>query len=135
MNNISFIKFKDICSKYGHLTPIEGKYDIPYDIKRVFYIHGVPDVESRGHHAHRWVYQTLICLKGSMKIKLSDSKDEEVFTLDDPSVGLMIGPWIWNEMYDYSQDCVLLVLCSDYYDEEDYIRDFEVYKKEVENRF
>ena len=127
MYNVSLIKFKDIYSKYGHLTPIEGSIDIPYEIKRIFYIYGVPGKETRGHHAHKWVYQTLICLNGSLKIKLKTPKDEEVRILDNPSEGLMIGPGIWNEMYDYSEGCVVLVLCSDKYDEEDYLRDYDVY--------
>lgn len=135
MYNVSLIKFKDIKSQYGHLTPIESKMDLPYEIQRIFYIYGVPSNETRGHHAHRWVYQTLVCVKGSLKITTKNHKDEETYILNNPSEGLMIGPWIWNEMSDYSEDCVLLVLCSDKYSEEDYIRNYDIYKEESKRHF
>lgn len=135
MCNVSVLRFKDVESKYGHLIPIEARYDIPYEVKRGFYIYGVPNGKTRGYHAHRWIYQTLICLKGSLKVKLKDTNEEEIYVLDDPTIGLMIGPWIWNEMFDYSEDCVLLVLCSDNYDENDYIRNYDVYETEVRNTF
>ncbi|ERI94318.1 WxcM-like protein [Clostridiales bacterium oral taxon 876 str. F0540] len=135
MFNASLVKFKDIHSKYGHLTPIESKFDIPYDIKRIFYIYDVPNIETRGHHAHRWVYQTLICVKGSLKVRLKNPIEETVFELNNPSIGLMIGPWVWNEMFDYSEDCVLLVLASDHYDEKDYIRNYDIYLEEAKKIF
>ena len=84
----------------------------------------------RGNHAHRWLYETLVCLKGSVKIKLKGYNSEEVYTLDNPEKGLIIGPMVWNEMFDYTEDCILLVLCSDNYNELEYIRDYSVFIKE-----
>lgn len=135
MYNCSLLKFKDISNKYGHLTPIESNYDIPYDIKRIFYIYGVPNDDSRGHHAHRKTYQTLICVHGSLKVKVKAPDIEEIFTLDSPDIGLMIGPMIWGEQFDYSEDAVLLVLTSDYFSEEDYIRNYDIYLEEAKKRF
>ncbi|MBC5628545.1 FdtA/QdtA family cupin domain-containing protein [Clostridium sp. NSJ-6] len=131
MYNVALIKFKNISSECGHLIPIEGKIDIPYEIKRIFYIYGVPKDKKRGNHSHRSLYEILICLKGSLKVKVQNGREEEVYVLNNEYEGLMIGPWIWNEMFDYSDDCVLLVLCSDKYDESEYLRDYDVFLKEV----
>jgi dTDP-4-dehydrorhamnose 3,5-epimerase-like enzyme len=135
MYNCSIIKFKDVANKYGHLTPIEGFYDVPYEIKRIFYIYGVPNGNVRGHHAHRKTYQTLICVNGSLKVRVKTPNEEEVYVLDSPDKGLMIGPMIWGEQFDYSEDAVLLVLTSDYFDENDYIRNFDIYIEEAKSRF
>lgn len=135
MYNVSLIKFKEILSQSGHLVPIESKVDIPYEIKRIFYIFGVPSNEKRGNHGHRRLYEILICLKGSLKVRVNNGSKEEVYTLNHQSEGLMIGPWIWNEMFDYSDDCVLLVLCSDKYDESEYIRDYSIFLEEASKIF
>ena len=135
MNNCSLIKFVDIANKYGHLTPIEGNYDIPYEIKRVFYIYGVKETESRGHHAHRKTYQTLVCVHGSLKVKVTIPNKEEVIELNNADEGLLIGPMVWAEQFDFSEDAVLLVLASDYYVESDYIRNFDIYLEEAGKRF
>lgn len=135
MYNCSLIKFKVIANKYGSLTPIEGVYDIPHEIKRVFYIYGVSNDTIRGYHAHRKTYQTLICVHGSLKVRLRTPNSEEVFILDSPDKGLMIGPMIWGEQYDYSEDAVLLVLASDYFSENDYIRNYDIYLEEANKRF
>lgn len=135
MFNCSLLKFKDIANKYGHLTPIEENYDVPYEIKRIFYIYGVPEGDVRGHHAHKKTYQTLICVHGSLKVRVKTPDSEEIFTLDTPDKGLMIGPMVWGEQFDYSEDAVLLVLTSDYFEEEDYIRNYDIYLEEAKKRF
>lgn len=135
MYNCSLLKFKDISNKYGHLTPIEGNYDIPYEMKRIFYIYGVPNDDARGYHAHRKTYQTLICVHGSLKVRVKNPNSEEIFTLDSPDKGLMIGPMVWGEQFDYSDDAVLLVLTSEYFDEDDYIRNYDIYLEEAKKRF
>ena len=135
MYNCSLIKFKDISNKYGHLTPIEGFYDVPYEIKRIFYIYDVPNQDKRGHHAHRKTYQTLICVHGSLKVRVKTPDSEEIFILDSPDKGLMVGPMIWGEQFDYSDDAVLLVLTSEYFDENDYIRNYDIYVEEAKKRF
>ncbi len=135
MFNCSLFKFLSINSKYGNLTPIEELVDVPFDIKRIYYITKVPQDISRGFHAHRKLHQVLICLNGSVKIKVKSPKEETEFILDNTSVGLYIGPYIWREMYDFSENTVLLVLASDYYKEDDYIRNIDFYMKEALNRY
>ncbi|URZ08141.1 sugar 3,4-ketoisomerase [Clostridium felsineum] len=135
MFNTTFIKFKDIKDKYGHLTPIESKINIPFEIKRVYYITKVDDGVIRGFHAHKKLHQVLICLNGSVKIKLKNPNSEELVELNEPSVGLYIGPLIWREMFDFTEGSVLLVLASDYYNEKDYIRNYDFYLEEAKKVF
>lgn len=135
MYNCSLFKFLNINGKYGDLTPIEEFVDVPFDIKRVYYITKVPQDITRGFHAHRKLHQVLICISGSVKIKVKTPKEENEFLLDNSSVGLYIGPYIWREMYNFSENAVLLVLASDYYSEDDYIRNIDFYMQEACNRF
>jgi dTDP-4-dehydrorhamnose 3,5-epimerase-like enzyme len=135
MYNCSLLKFINITSKYGDLTPIEEMVDIPFDIKRIYYITKVPPGIERGFHAHRKLHQVLICLNGSVKIKVKNPKEDTEFLLEDSSVGLYIGPYIWREMYDFSEGAVLLVLASDYYSEDDYIRNIDFYMQEAVKRY
>jgi len=131
MFNCSLIKFKDITDKYGHLTPIEAKIDIPFEIKRIYYITGVEQGVTRGFHSHSKLHQVLICLNGSIKIKVKNPNEEEIIELNDPSVGLYIGTYVWREMFDFTEGSVLLVLASEHYDESDYIRNYDFYLKEA----
>ncbi len=135
MLNCALVKFKEVRDKYGHLTPIEGKVDIPFEIKRVYYISKVEQGVTRGFHSHRKLHQVLICLNGSVKIRLKNPDSEEVVELNEPSLGLYIGPYIWREMFDFTEGSVLLVLASEYYDEDDYIRNYDYYLEEAKKRF
>lgn len=109
----------------GQLVAIEEMKDIPFRIKRVYYMYDTGTLVSRGHHAHKCLEQILICVHGSCKILLDDGNDKETLVLDKPYEGLYIANDIWREMFDFSEDAVLLVLASQYYDENDYIRDYE----------
>lgn len=131
MYNCSLIKFKNINDRYGNLTPIEEKHDVPFEIKRIYYISGVEKGCERGFHAHRRLHQVLICLNGSVKIRVKTPGSEEVFTLNKCDEGLYIGKLVWREMFDFSEGSVLLVLASEYYDENDYIRNFDFYLQEA----
>lgn len=135
MVNTGLLKFKDITDKYGHLTPIESKIDIPFEIKRTYYITRVEQGITRGYHSHRKLHQVLLCLSGSVKIRLKNPHEDEVIELNDPSVGLYIGPFIWREMFDFTEGSVLLVLASEHYDENDYIRNYDFYQEEAKKRF
>ena len=135
MFNCSLMKFKEISDKYGSLTPIEGQVDIPFDIKRVYYITKVGKDVRRGFHAHRKLHQIVICVNGSVKIKVKNLDGEEVVELNDSTVGLYIGPYVWREMFDFSEESVLLVLASEYYDENDYIRNYDFYLDEIRDRY
>lgn len=131
MMNVSKYRFKDITDKYGHLTPIEGKKDIPFDVKRVYYISGVEAGVRRGFHSHRDLKQMLICVHGKVKILVKTPYEEEIVELSSPFEGLYIGEMVWREMYDFEDGAVLLVLASEYYTEDDYIRDYKIYEKEA----
>ena len=135
MFNIGLIKFKNIKDNYGSLVPIESKKDIPFEIKRIYYIKDVKKEAIRGFHSHRMLHQVLICISGDVKIRLKDGLEEKIFHLDNSDSGLYIGPMIWREMFEFSQDAVLLVLASEYYDESDYIRDYNIYLEEAKNFF
>lgn len=135
MYNVGMIKFNVFSAGEGTLSAIEGKRDIPFDIKRVYYITGVPEGAHRGSHAHHKLHQVLICLNGSVTIKVHNAKNTQDFALSSPSEGLYIGPHVWREMYDFSPGCVLLVLASELYDELDYIRSYPQYLDNIRELF
>ena len=109
----------------GQLIALEELKDIPFDIKRVYYMYDTKDGVRRGYHAHKSLEQILICIHGSCKIHLDNGKETEEVLLDKPYEGLYVSNVMWREMYDFSPDAVLMVLASDFYKEEDYIRDYE----------
>ena len=132
MKNCRIINFKKIGnSDVGYLTALEENREISFIIKRIYYVYTVPKEIKRGFHAHKRLEQVLICVNGNVKIKLDDGNEKRIFELSNPSKGLYIGPGIWREMYDFNQNAVLLVLASEYYDEEDYIRDYEEFLKMI----
>lgn len=135
MINVNKIQFKDNTDRYGHLTPIEGGRDIPFAIRRVYYISGVEEGVRRGFHSHRKLKQILICVHGKVKILVKTPEEEEVITLDSASQGLYIAEMVWREMYDFEDGAVLLVLASDHYSEDDYIRDYKQYEQEAKDFF
>lgn len=108
----------------GQLIAIEEQKDLPFDIKRVYYIYDTLPGVRRGFHAHRNLEQILVCVSGSCKIHLDDGHDTAEVTLDEPTTGLYISNDTWREMYDFVPGTVLLVLASEYYDESDYLRDY-----------
>lgn len=116
----------------GSLVSLEVNKQIPFDIKRVYYIFDTKQGVSRGFHAHKNLSQILICVKGSCRILLDNGKITENILLDTPNQGILIEGLIWREMHDFSDDCVLLVLASNYYDESDYIRDYNEFIKEAQ---
>lgn len=115
----------------GQLVAIEANKDIPFEVKRVYYMYDTGDGVRRGYHAHKKLQQVLICIHGSCKILLDNGIEKEIVPLDDPSVGLFIGNNMWREMFDFSSDAVLMVLASEYYDESDYIRNYDDFLKFV----
>jgi dTDP-4-dehydrorhamnose 3,5-epimerase-like enzyme len=119
----------------GTLTAIEGGKDIPFEIRRIYYITGVPEGVIRGFHAHRELKQILFCLNGSVKIRVKTPDQERIYPLKNPSEGLFIGSMIWREMLEFSPGAVLMVLASEYYAESDYIRDYGVYLTEAKHWF
>ena len=134
MNNVYEINFKETGSEeIGYLVPLEQNREIPFEIKRVYYTYGVPESVKRGFHGHRELEQVFICLNGEIKIKCFDGKNEEEYLLNEANKGLFVGRMIWHEVYDYSHNSVLMALASDYYDENDYIRDRDIFIKTVKS--
>jgi len=131
--DIKLLNFEIKGDERGSLIALEEYRNIPFEIKRVYYIFDTKEGVIRGKHAHKNLQQVLICVKGSCKILLDNGKERKVITLDSPDKGLYIGSFVWREMYDFSPDCVLVVLADKYYDEEDYIRDYETFLKAVKN--
>ena len=113
----------------GMLVALEEFKDIPFEIKRVYYLYDTKKEVRRGFHAHRSLEQILICIHGSCRVLLDNGTEKKTVSLEKPYEGLYIANDIWREMYDFSSDAVLLVLASDFYREEDYIRDYEIFKK------
>jgi dTDP-4-dehydrorhamnose 3,5-epimerase-like enzyme len=109
----------------GDLIAIEELHEIPFNIKRVYYMYNVGENVIRGKHAHKSLKQVLICIHGKCKILLDDGKgDKQIIQLDSPNKGLYVSNILWREMYEFSPDAVLLVLASELYDESDYIRNY-----------
>ena len=118
--NYNFIVIND---KQGKLVAIEAFKDVPFEIKRVFYIYGTANDAIRGQHANRKSEFVLINLRGSCKVRVYNGHNEEcIFDLDKPTMGLYIPKLVWKDMYDFSDDSILLVLSSEFYDKEEYIR-------------
>lgn len=109
----------------GQLVALEEGIDIPFCIKRVYYMYDTVKGVVRGKHAHKSLEQILICIHGSCKVLLDDGQEKKVVFLEKPYEGLYISNNIWREMYDFSEDAVLMVLASELYDEDDYIRNYD----------
>lgn len=131
MTLIKTIPFKPLGDERGSLVALEGVRSLPFDIRRVYYIFGTKEGVSRGFHAHINLKQVAVCVTGSCRFLLDDGFSKEEFVLDSPTTGLVIENLIWREMYDFSPDCVLMVLADQYYDESDYIRNYEDFLERV----
>lgn len=129
--NYKVLDFKTLGDVRGSLIAIEEGYNAPFEIKRVYYIFDTKKDVERGFHAHINLKQLAVVVKGSCTFVLDNGKTRNDIQLDKPTQGLLIEGLIWREMKDFSSDCVLVVLASEYYDESDYIRDYSVFLEEV----
>ncbi|MBR2534200.1 MAG: FdtA/QdtA family cupin domain-containing protein [Erysipelotrichaceae bacterium] len=127
------LEFKDQGDERGKLVVIEGEKSIPFAIQRVFYIYGSDATVVRGQHANRESEFVLINVAGSSKVRITDGKEEFVVELNRPMTGIYIPKMVWKDMYDFSDDSVLLVLASTHYDGNEYIRDYDAYLEEIKN--
>lgn len=127
INDCRIVDLRKIHDIRGNLTPIEGGKDIPFDIKRVYYLYDVPGGESRGGHAHKQLLQLIVAASGSFTVTIDDGKENKSFNLNRSYYGLLIVPGIWRIIDDFSSGAVLLCLASDHYDAEDYIRNYNVF--------
>ena len=129
MSLINLINFPALGDERGALVALEANRQIPFDIKRVYYIYGTVQGVARGFHAHKALKQVAICLKGSCRFVMDDGKDKQEVIMATPDKGLLINAMQWHEMYDFSEDCVLMVLADQLYDESDYIRNYDAFLK------
>lgn len=121
---IKFIQLQTHGDERGSLIALEQEKNIPFEIKRVYYMFNTTEGVRRGYHAHQQLKQVVIAVRGSCRFLLDDGKEKISIFLDNPAQGLLIESCIWREMYDFSDDCVLMVLADRLYDESDYIRDY-----------
>ncbi|MCI8860911.1 MAG: WxcM-like domain-containing protein [Lachnospiraceae bacterium] len=125
------LEFGDLGDERGNLVVVEGARDIPFEIKRVFYIYGSDSEVVRGQHANRKAEFVLINVSGTSKVRVDNGFEETIIELNRPRMGLYLPTMIWKDMYDFSEDSVLLVLSNIHYDGTEYIRDYDEYLKEV----
>lgn len=124
-------EFKILGDRRGQLIALEANRQIPFDIKRIFYIYGTQEGVPRGNHSHYKTKQFLVAVNGSCQVTLDNGKIKETFNLDKPNIGLFQDALIWGCMHDFSDDCVLLVLADAYYDASDYITDYDKFLEVV----
>lgn len=125
VNDCKIIQLNKIHNRAGNITIIENNLDIPFDVRRIYYLYDIPSNETRGGHAHRELYQLVIGASGSFNINLNDGVTDKTIFLNRPDFGLLIVPGIWRDLSDFSSGSVCLVFASETYSENDYIRDYE----------
>ncbi|MBB1303738.1 WxcM-like domain-containing protein [Pseudoalteromonas sp. SR44-8] len=125
MSLIKLLNFQNLGDERGDLISLEQQKNIPFDVKRVYYLFNTGASVARGFHAHINLEQVAICVKGSCRFILDNGEYRESVILNSPDLGLYIGNHQWREMHDFSSDCVLLILASEYYCESDYIRNYQ----------
>ena len=125
---VEMLEFKELGDERGHLVVVEGEKDVPFPIKRIFYIYGSEANVVRGQHANKRSEFVLINVAGTSKVRIDDGKgNEAVFCLNRPHTGIYLPKLVWKDMYDFSEDSVLLCLASEHYDAEEYIRSYEAF--------
>ena len=134
LDKVKMLEFPEHGDDRGHLVVVEGEKDIPFNIKRAFYIYGSDSDVVRGQHANKKTEFVLINVAGRSKVKVKDNNgNEKVFDLNRPRMGIYLPSMIWKDMYEFSEDSVLLCLASEHYDNEEYIRDYDDYCKYITN--
>ena len=133
LENVRMMEIPQKGDERGRLVIVEGGMDIPFEVKRIFYIYGSDKTVVRGQHANRKTQFVLINVAGQSKVKVKDGKGNEiVFTLNRPHTGIYLPQMVWKDMYDFSEDSILLCLASEHYDPEEYIRDYDQFMLMIE---
>lgn len=133
MSLINWIDFSLLGDDRGSLVALEANINIPFTIERVYYIFDTKQGVGRGFHAHKNLKQIAVCVNGKCRFVLDNGKEQQEVWLESPTKGLFIDDMVWHEMYDFSEDCVLLVLANEHYDEGDYIRDYDEFLEVLKN--
>ena len=129
--DIKLLRFRQNTDPRGSLVALEAGSDIPFEIKRVFFIYNADEDAVRGSHAHGKMQEVIICLRGSCALTVDDGRKRQTFTLDRSDEGIYLSANIWREIHDFSPDALLLALASEHYDPYDYIRDYSEFLKAV----
>ena len=119
------IELSQISNKTGKITIAEADHNIPFLIKRVYFLHEIGENNVRGNHAHKELEQVIVAIAGSFTINIDDGKNYKEINLESPSQGLYLCPGIWRKIYNFSKDAICMVMCSEIYDELDYIRNYD----------
>jgi hypothetical protein len=114
-----------IHNRAGNITIVEGQENIPFDVRRIYYLYDIPGGEDRGGHAHKELHQLIVAASGSFNVLLDDGQNKKIITLNRPDYGLMVVPGIWRELFEFSSGAICLVLASQKYDQGDYLRSYE----------
>lgn len=128
VNDCKIIDIRKYADTRGYLSVIEGEIDIPFEIKRIYYLYMVPEA-ARGAHAHKELQQLMVATSGSVSVTLDDGKDKKTFVLDKPWKGLLVVPGLWRDLDNFAGGTVCMVLASEKYESEDYIRDYNEFLK------
>jgi hypothetical protein len=118
-----------IHNRAGNITIVEGRENVPFDVKRIYYLYDIPGGEDRGGHAHKELRQLIVAASGSFNVLLDDGQNKKIVTLNRPDYGLMVVPGIWRELMEFSSGAICLVLASEGYDENDYERKYDEFVK------
>lgn len=129
MYDCTCLRLTKVHDRAGNLTYAEGDRHLPFPLRRVYYLYDVPGGESRGGHAHRNLYQCVVAASGAFDVLLDDGENKKVVTLNRPYFGLLIVPGIWRELLEFSSGSVCLVLASEKYEEADYFRDYDTFRR------
>ena len=131
LNQCKIIQLPKTTDPRGNLTFIEGGRQIPFEIRRVYYLYDVPGGSTRGGHAHKDLHQLIIAMSGSFDVVLNDGSQQQRFHLNRSYYGLYVCPMLWRELDNFSSGSVCMVLASNYYDEADYYRNYDQYLADV----
>lgn len=130
--NCCIVELPKIHNRAGNITVLENNINVPFEVKRVYYLYDVPGGEDRGGHAHKILQQFIIAVSGAFDVLIDDGINKKIVHLDRPYIGLHIVPGIWRELLNFSSGSICMVLASEKYTEEDYIRNHDTFKKMVE---
>jgi dTDP-4-dehydrorhamnose 3,5-epimerase-like enzyme len=125
IQDCSVLSLSQLGDRHGHLTIIENEQDVPFKIKRVYYLYDIPGGESRGGHGHIHLESLIVAVSGSFDVTLDDGQERKTISLNRPYHGLHVKPGMWRELHNFSSGAVCLVLASETYNEADYIRDYD----------
>jgi hypothetical protein len=125
--NCNVLLLDKIQNPAGNITIVEGEHNVPFNIRRIYYLYDIPGGESRGGHAHKELYQLIVAASGSFEVMLDDGINKKIVRLNRPNFGLLVVPGIWRELFEFSSGAICMVLASHIYDESDYIREYNTF--------